>query len=102
MTEVEWLECEVPQKMLRHLRAKIPDSRWGIFAYFLTRPLRVRVGLKPRASDRKLRLFACGCCRHDEWGMSQDHYRHAVEVAERYADGDATEADLSSVQQTGR
>jgi hypothetical protein len=37
MTEVEWNECADPQKMLTFLRRK--------------------------ASDRKLRLFAAGCCR---------------------------------------
>jgi hypothetical protein len=50
--------------------------------------------LKGKASDRKLRLFACGCCRAVWAGLTFDRGRQAVAVAERYADGLATDADL--------
>ena len=47
--------------------------------------------LKGRASDRKLRLFAAACCRHFEPLLATDDAsRHAVEVLEQFADGDAT------------
>jgi hypothetical protein len=50
------------------------------------------LALPPLVSERKLRLFACGCCRHVwEWLDSAAH--DAVEVAERYADGLATEVE---------
>lgn len=51
MTESEWLSCDDPQRMMAWLTGTdntpwMDESRW-----------------KPAPSDRKLRLFACGCCR---------------------------------------
>src|SRR5579864_4184325 len=55
MTEQEWLACTDPDPMLEFLRSN--------------------------ATDRKLRLFACACCRHtcmfmdDEWKRIVNHDR---------------------------
>jgi hypothetical protein len=84
MTEAEWLTCTYPQSMLEFLRGK--------------------------ASERKLRLFAVACCRRiwsilvaevEHWHKDEaDFWRRcldAVELAERFADGNAVVQDLAEV-----
>jgi hypothetical protein len=63
MTEADWLACIDPEPMLEFLRGK--------------------------ASDRKLRLFACACCRRG-WFLLTRKCRRSLETAERYADSEAT------------
>jgi hypothetical protein len=67
-TEAEWLACSDPLTMLEVLRAK--------------------------ASDRKVRLFAVGCCRLTLADSAPAPSRRAVEVAERFADGLAGREEL--------
>src|SRR5262249_50700896 len=76
ITDTEWLGCADPEKMLDALRGRV--------------------------SDRKLRLFACACCRRggfmvDAWAYDfrRGDYRRALETAERFADGEATARELA-------
>lgn len=71
MTEAEWQAAEDPAPILQFLRRK--------------------------ASDRVLRLFACACCRL-VWELVGEAGREAVEVAEQYADGRATRAELATAR----
>src|SRR5689334_21554987 len=68
MTAAEWLACTDPRKMLALLHGK--------------------------ASERSLRLFVCACCRRMWDWLSEARSRQAVEMAERYADGEVDDGEL--------
>jgi hypothetical protein len=70
VTAEEWQRCADPQEMLAFLRGK--------------------------ASDRKLRLVACACCRRTLHRMTDERSRQAVEAVERFADGRASLAELAA------
>jgi hypothetical protein len=67
MTEAEWLACEDPQQLLEVVREK--------------------------ASERKLRLYACGSVRRHQQTFESDRINQVVDVAERFADGMASEQE---------
>jgi hypothetical protein len=74
MTETEWLDTQAdPHVMIDHLAT-----------------------LKPEASRRKTRLCMVAYCRSIWHIMTDERCRHAVEVAERFADDPAAEADLKA------
>src|SRR6267154_1611180 len=73
MTEAEWLACTDPTPMLDFLRDK--------------------------ASDRKLRLFAVACCRGVQYLVTHDDLAKSLEVAERFADGRATDGELRTADE---
>jgi hypothetical protein len=73
MIESEWLEGKNPLPMLQFIRSQ--------------------------TSSRKLRLFACACCREDDESYRAVAQR-SVEVAERYADGKATEEERETAERT--
>ena len=43
--------------------------------------------MRTGASPRKLRLFACACCRRIWHMLIETHWRQGVELAERFSDG---------------
>jgi hypothetical protein len=61
MTEAEWLQCTEAEDLLTFLRG--------------------------RGSDRKWRLYACGCCRAAWHLLTAPQSRRAVAVAEAFAEG---------------
>jgi hypothetical protein len=76
VTEAEWLAATNPGPMLGFLG--------------------------DRASERKLRLLAAACCRRIWHLLIDERSRNAVAVAERFADGLATEAELASANLAAR
>lgn len=73
MTEAEWLACEDPQPMLQFLRS--------------------------RADNRRLRLLACACARHQWSGLVENEFRRAVEIAELCADGLGGQKELRAAEE---
>lgn len=56
-------------------------------------------GISGRASERKLRLFAVACCRMISTGLESTSGARAVQTAERFADGQTTEAEMLQAEQ---
>src|SRR5271170_1602894 len=54
--------------------------------------------VSPRADGRRLRLLACACCRAIWPQLPDPRSRAGVEVAERYADGAASERELATAR----
>ena len=64
--------------------------------------LRVWIGTRRGVLDDKaLRLFSCFCARQVWHLLTDERSRHAVEVAERYAHGDATDEELAAAREAG-
>jgi hypothetical protein len=60
---------------------------------------RVWIATRPGVlSDRELRLWACWCVRQVWHLLEDDRSKRAVEVGERYANGQATDAELAAAQ----
>jgi len=73
MTEAEWLSCTDPERMLAFLHGKV--------------------------SDRKLRLFACACCRRVWALLTDERSQDAVVRSEQFADQQVTEEDLHAAME---
>jgi hypothetical protein len=62
MTEAEWLACEYPEKLFKFVAGRL--------------------------SERRFLLLCCACCRRVRHLLKPAAVRHAVDVCERFADGE--------------
>jgi hypothetical protein len=67
VTEQEWRSCGNPHRMLSSIHGRV--------------------------SQRRLRLFACACCRRIWYLLTDPRSRQTVEFAELFLDGNAAEAE---------
>lgn len=86
MTEQEWLTCDNPRRMLEWIRLGNVAADDDYPPNYPHCPIKV--------SLRQLRLFAVASCRQVWHLLTDPRSRQAVEVAERFADGKATEAEF--------
>jgi hypothetical protein len=82
MTEAEWLTSMDPRAMLDHLRTQ--TERWTLDDDLVP----------AKQGDRKLRLFACACCRQVWDELTAKRSQLAVVISEMFADGQVTEQRL--------
>jgi hypothetical protein len=76
MTERDWINGSNPALMLDHLCRHCKASH-------------------RKNGRRKLRLFACACCRQFWDLVTDERSRRAIEISERYADGQESEEALA-------
>lgn len=76
MTEAEWLTCTTPTEM---------------FAV-----------LGERLTERTCRLFGCCCCQGIRSLLTDERSQRALEVAERFADGNADKDELEEARRNAR
>src|SRR5262245_16451659 len=72
MTKREWLKCKEPALLMKVLEEK--------------------------ASNRKLRLFMCGCCRQLGPVLADPQAIKAIELSEQFADGLVDKATLVKIR----
>lgn len=92
MTETDWLDCTDARRMLEYqYRQAIAEKP----ALLIGLPFRLWQKSRPQGmvSDRKLRLFACGCCR-SIWDDLDDDTRRLIELVEEAAGQRASGARL--------
>jgi hypothetical protein len=85
MDEREWLACDDPRPMLRFLGEG--TGGWRSLSCSCCRTDCGRRGAGPCPAYRKLRLFACACCRRLLELLPDPVCLPALEEAERHAEG---------------
>lgn len=75
------------------------EAQWLVFE----RPYNMLFSLQSLGNfDRKLRLFAVACCRTVRHRLTDPRSQAAVDVAERFADGQATALEMTAAMTQAR
>jgi hypothetical protein len=74
----------------------VDEATWLV----CTNPMPMVAFLNASASNRKLRLFCCACCRRIWEMIDHPELRSTVEVGERYADGLVSDDNLDRTYDT--
>ncbi len=87
-------------RLVKRVRKPPPltDAGWAI----CTNPSRMLAALGGRADDQSLRLFAVACCRRIDALILDERSRRAVDVAKRWADGEASEDEFLIAREEAR
>jgi hypothetical protein len=86
MTEAEWLACPKVWPMLEFIGGRDRGAVARLFSWLGFRSVYI--------TTRKLRLFACACCRLNPRITRVPQLNNAVATSERFADGLATLDEL--------
>jgi hypothetical protein len=96
MTEADWDSPDWREKLPAWVREDRPmtEAEWLAFPHLYDR---IRSLGMQAGTERRLRLFACVCCRR-VWHLLQvDAAKRVVEYSEAYADGKVSAAELRAV-----
>jgi hypothetical protein len=93
MNEVDWLDCQDPHRLLQSILREPTGfslflSRFGLFSQY-----RINV-----PSERKIRLYACACCRCLPAIENDTDALRALAIGELFADGSASKEQLFAAQ----
>ncbi|MFL5339913.1 MAG: hypothetical protein ACJ8F7_07170 [Gemmataceae bacterium] len=88
MSEDEWIVEEDLWILMRHVESLYLARDSGSLPGFM----------QAVVTDRKPRLFACAACRYFWSKLTDERGRRAVEVAERFADKNAEEAEIRAAR----
>src|SRR5262245_45064141 len=83
MTEEEWLTCKEPYSLYEFLQKqqKVSHTNRG---------------------RRRMRLFACNCCRRIWPAIADERSRRAVEISEQHADGAVSRSELYTAHEAAK
>jgi hypothetical protein len=91
MTESGWATCADPYEMAYFLNNRQAGWRQRLASW---------LGGSHAGQRRKLHLFACACCRRLWQVLPDERSRNAVEICERYVDGQARKKELQQAAAT--
>lgn len=107
--DLEWLQALAPGSAVTvRMDAADPAAGWLVRAVRTAEgwrgcgdPAVLLESVRDAADERRLRLFACACCRAVWDLLPEGPHRRLVEVIEAYADGQAGAAELGAALAAG-